>query len=85
MLGLHVFTVAFADRVDRFLLARAPATGLLHCAFCVPSMRDFMGRAAGLGHPVREHGGLGSVFGARGVCSVESPAGLRIDVFEPDR
>lgn len=67
---------------DRFPLAKPPAAGILRCAFSVESLRRFLDRAGQLDVQVRTQGHVETLFGAGPMCSLTSPAGLRIDVFE---
>ncbi len=67
---------------NRFALAKPPALGTLHCAFSVESLDGFLARARQQGIKAVTHDGIETVFGTGPMCSVFSPAGLRIDVFE---
>lgn len=67
---------------DRFALAKPPAAGILRCAFSVESLRQFLDRAGRRGIHAHTHDHVETLFGAGPMCSLTSPAGLCIDVFE---
>lgn len=67
---------------DRFALARAPALGTLHCGFAVESMQQILGRAQRAGLALHEFQDLDTIFGAGPMGVLQSPAGLRIEVYE---
>jgi catechol 2,3-dioxygenase-like lactoylglutathione lyase family enzyme len=67
---------------DRFALAKPPAPGILGCTFSVPSLDRFVANAAQHDTQTVLHDHVESVFGAGPMCSLTSPAGLRIDVLE---
>jgi hypothetical protein len=69
---------------DRFPLAKAPALGTLHCRFQVDSLEAFAERAGQAGAAVRHYGSIQTIFGSGPAAVVYSPAGLRLEVFEPD-
>ena len=64
------------------LLAKPLARGILRCAFSVESLDRFLETAAQQGIPVSTHDNVETIFGVGPMCSLSSPAGLRIDVFE---
>ena len=68
---------------DRFPLAKAPALGTLHCRFQVDSLEAFVERAGQAGAAVRHYGLIQTIFGSGHAAAVYSPAGLRVEVFEP--
>jgi catechol 2,3-dioxygenase-like lactoylglutathione lyase family enzyme len=67
---------------DRFMLTKPPALGTLGCAFSVASLDRFLARAKEQGIQTVAHGRVETLFGAGPMCTLSSPAGLRIDVFE---
>lgn len=68
--------------MDRFPLARAPALGTLHCSYAVDSVSRFLAHTSRLGVKVVAHDAVDTIFGSGKMCTVFSPAGLRIVVFE---
>jgi catechol 2,3-dioxygenase-like lactoylglutathione lyase family enzyme len=68
---------------DRFPLAKAPALGTLHCGFQVDSLEAFVERAGRAGAAVRHYGSIQTISGSGRAAAVDSPAGLRVEVFEP--
>ena len=68
---------------DRFPLAKAPALGTLHCRFQVDSLEAFLERAGQAGAAVRHYGSIQTIFGPGRAAAAYSPAGLRVEVFEP--
>ena len=68
---------------DRFPLAKAPALGTLHCRFQVDSVEAFVERAGRAGAAVRHYGSIQTISGSGRAAAVDSPAGLRVEVFEP--
>jgi len=69
--------------IDRFPLAKAPALGTLHCRFQVDSVEAFVERAGQAGAAVRHYGSIRTIFGLGRAAAAYSPAGLRVEVFEP--
>ena len=69
---------------DRFPLAQSPALGTLHCRVEVDSMDKFIERARSLGVAVRHYGPIQTMFGSGLAAAVYSPAGLRLEVIEPE-
>lgn len=67
---------------DRFKLAKPPALGTLHCTFAVKSLNEFLHRAENRVIENSIYDGLETIFCSGRVCSVYSPSGLRIDVYE---
>ncbi len=68
---------------DRFPRAKAPALGTLHCRFQVDSVEAVIERAGRAGAAVRHYGSIQTIFGSSRAAAVNSPAGLRVEVFEP--
>ena len=67
---------------NRFPLAKPPALGTLHCSFSMGSLDQFLARARQQGSKAIVHDQVDTIFASGPMCSVFSPAGLRIDVFE---
>lgn len=68
---------------DRFSRAVPPACGTLHCGIAVPSLARAVDRARAAGARVSERGNCRTLFGDGPMALVESPAGLRIELFQP--
>jgi len=67
---------------NRFILTKPPALGTLGCTFSVGSLDRFLVRAKERGIQTITHDRVETLFGAGPMCTLSSPAGLRIDVFE---
>ena len=67
---------------DRFVLAKPPALGILHCGIAVDSVGDTVRRARDSGFDVAVFDGMDTVFGVGRMAVLQSPAGLRIEVCE---
>ena len=74
--------VGASNQVNRFKLASPPALGVLHCSFLTNSMKAFTQKAKTIGVDLAHFGDLNLIYGNGPVCSLRSPAGLRIDVQE---
>jgi len=68
--------------LDRFPLARAPAPGTLNCGFAVESVPKILDRAQRAGMAVSEFHDLETIFGTGHMGVLNSPAGLRIEVYQ---
>jgi catechol 2,3-dioxygenase-like lactoylglutathione lyase family enzyme len=61
--------------------ARPPARGMLSVTYFVPELDSLIARGASLG--VRDLGAFDGVYGTGRIASATTPAGLRVDLFEP--
>jgi catechol 2,3-dioxygenase-like lactoylglutathione lyase family enzyme len=80
----RVELIAYQDLpgADRFQLAKPPAPGILGCTFAVTSLDRFVTHAENKDFRVVVNDPVETLFGSGPMCSLSSPAGLRIDVFE---
>lgn len=67
---------------DRFELAKAPATGVLHASLSVPSIDAVLGIVRESGTDAQDLGAADLIYGKGRVAVLRSPAGLRIELFE---
>jgi catechol 2,3-dioxygenase-like lactoylglutathione lyase family enzyme len=68
---------------DLYPRAKPPARGLLSVTYFVPDADVIAARGASLG--VRDLGRLDGVYGSGRLVTATTPAGLRLDLFAPDR
>lgn len=70
------------EGLDRFVLAKPPARGILRCGVAVESVPDAVRRARRVGVEVDEFFGINTIYGSGQMAMLTSPAGLRIDLYE---
>lgn len=64
-------------------LAKPPARGMLSVTYFVPEVDSILARGASLG--VRDLGEVDGVYGRGHMITATTPAGLRLDLFAPQR
>jgi len=79
----RVELIAYEGLAGRNLypLAKPPAVGVLGCRFRVHDLPALRARALAAGCAVEEGGRVDFLFGRAEVCTLVSPAGLRIDLY----
>lgn len=68
---------------DLYPRAKPPARGMLSVTYFVPELDSIVARGASLG--VRDLGSFDGVYGRGRLATVTTPAGLRLDLFAPER
>lgn len=63
--------------------AKAPARGMLSISYLVPDLNPLLTRAQALS--LVDHGRVSTVLGQGRMVSLVSPAGVRVDLLQPDR
>ena len=79
---MELITYKGFEGLDRFALAKPPALGILHCGVAVESVQQVVRRARIAGSSAVEFDRIETIFGSGEMATVNSPAGLRIDVYQ---
>lgn len=82
--GLEIVDYQGVEGSDRYPLARPGARGVLHVTFDVKDASSIVERARQAGAPVEETSSARTLTGSGRVFTVTTPAGLRIELREPD-
>jgi len=79
---MELITYEGLSGADRFTTAQPAATGILRCGFDIDSMDSFVASAAANNIVVTEPKQTDAIYGTGRIASLNSPAGLRIEVLE---
>lgn len=70
---------------DLYPLAKPKALGVLHISYVVDELRSLLGRLEARGVAIHDHGFVRTLSGEGRVISFQTPAGLRIEVYENNK